>query len=264
MAFYGQAPPGFAVPPQPGFAVPLQSGFAAPPQPGHAASPQPGAGLYGPPPPGWYGPRPAPQWDGKTNRLSIAGLITAVLGCLFGVVGLVLGIAGLVQSRRNGDRLGRNLGIAAVAVAGMYLVFIVGLLGSVMYQKATNPERDDTGALNGPRSISVTDLRPGDCIEDLNSQSGSKIDAVPCSLMHSSEVVGVFQLPSGTTDRDAAIDAGCSDHYWMYTGSPAPEDPAAAAQLYWVEVEDGPLAGPDVICFAHEEANVTMGSVRRR
>ncbi|WP_430783966.1 hypothetical protein [Actinoplanes sp. G11-F43] len=51
-------------------------------------------------------PAPPPghrTWNGKTNGFSIAGLITACLGCVFGVVGLVVGVVTLPESRPDAD-----------------------------------------------------------------------------------------------------------------------------------------------------------------
>ncbi|MDR6325546.1 septum formation family protein [Actinoplanes couchii] len=181
---------------------------------------------------------------------------------MFGVVGMVLGIVGIVQSRRNGDRRGRNYGIAAVIISGLYLVFFIGLVGLAIFREATDPVRDDAGVLRGERSIEVTALKVGDCVTDLDAQKGSRIDAVPCSAAHSSEVVGVFQVPAGTADRLTAADEGCRKLYQTYTGTPAPEDDSEP-NLYVAQVTATGYDEPDVLCFSHRDSGTSTGSVKK-
>lgn len=220
------------------------------------------------PPPAYTGPPPGVgQWDGRTNGFSIAGLITAILGCMLGFLGLLLGIAGIVQSNRNGDRRGRNLGIAAVVISSLWLVAVLAVVGVITFRELNAPDRDDTGALIGSPTIEVSYLQPGDCVRSLNAEGGSHVDTVPCAQPHTSEVVGVVRYPEGTVEPqleaagmaslDEFAESTCRGRYALYQGRPIAEGEP-------VHLHVARLAGSDdlhVICFYHRDTPVT-GSMR--
>ena len=180
----GYPQPGYGEPagyPQPGYAPPAASGAGASGGPGYPGSPeqpapsgqhpgaypqpdaygQPGAttgtaqGGYGgsyppgggyPPAPGGYGqgqyPPPA---TGRTDGVSIAALVTGLLG--LGVVPLVLGILGLRRTKRDGTQ-GRGLAIAGIVlgaleiVAGIIIAIVV-VLGIQAYNGHLDDLRSD-------------------------------------------------------------------------------------------------------------------------
>jgi hypothetical protein len=209
-----------------------------------------------------YAP-PPPQWNGKTNGFSIASLSLALLCLGGGFLSIVFGIIGLVQSRRNGDRRGKAYAIAGLTISGLVILVIAGaIIVGVARDIADGPDRDASGAIRGERSISLRDLQAGDCVKDLEEQTGQYVDVLPCTSPHSSEVVGVFDLPAGTADPAAAADAGCDQRFEQYAGKKRQAgDPFL---VFTARLEEAGVTGdPGVLCFAHQVTGTTTGSVRR-
>jgi hypothetical protein len=85
----------------------------------------------------------------------------------------------------------------------------------------------DHGVITKAGSISVFDLRPGDCLEPDDDLSGDveKINAVPCADPHTHEVFGVPEYPDdgGVYPGEAKIkefaDASCLEAFSEYTGT---------------------------------------------
>jgi hypothetical protein len=209
-------------------------------------------------------PHPAPQWNGKTNGFSIAALALALLGCT-GVMSIVFGVIGLVQSRRNGDKRGRFYAIAALSICGLWLLAISTFVTlAIVRDVADGPDRDQSGAIRGERSISLRSLRAGDCIKDLESQTGSHIDVLPCSSPHSSEVFATYDLPAETPEPSAkeTAEAGCAQRYPAYTGKAKPDD----EKVFMFTARMSELSFTSdrgVLCIAHQRSGTTTGSLRR-
>ncbi|MEU8819025.1 DUF4190 domain-containing protein [Actinoplanes sp. NPDC048796] len=161
---------------------------------------------------------PAPP---RTNGFSIAALVLSLFGCV-GLISIILAIVGLRQSRRNGDRRGRVIAIVALCVCGLWLSAIAVFAGiAIARDAADGPDRDATGVLRGERSISTRDLRPGDCLKDLDQSSDDYVTAVPCSASHDSEVFATFGRSTATAEQD---DLTCRDKFTAYAGHPRPAD----------------------------------------
>lgn len=208
---------------------------------------------------------PRPAWNGKTNGFSIACLSLALLGCT-GLPSVAFGIIGLRQSRRNGDRRGRFYAVAGLAICALWVLAVGIFVGvAVARDAADGPDRDATGAVNGRRSITVTDLRVGDCLKDFRSQTGTYVDVVPCSTTHYSEVFARFTLPEAGWPGDARVQQaardGCAGRFPDYAGVKLDED---SYTLIAVPPEewDWP-SGRDVLCVAHHLRIPTTGSLRR-
>jgi hypothetical protein len=206
---------------------------------------------------------PPPQWNGKTNGFSIASLSLALLCLGGGILSIVFGIIGLVQSRRNGDKRGKVFAIAGLTISGLVLAVIVGaIVVAVVRDAADGPDRDANGAIRGERSISLRELQAGDCAKDLEEQTGNYIDVLPCTSPHSSEVVGVFDLPADTADKAAAADAGCEQRFEQYAGKKREAgDPFIVFTARLEEI--GVTGDPGVLCFAHQVTGTVTGSVKR-
>ncbi|MEU8234213.1 DUF4190 domain-containing protein [Actinoplanes sp. NPDC048967] len=223
------------------------------------APPGPQYPAYTPPPP------PRPAWNGKTNGFSIASLALALLGCA-GLPSIIFGVIGLRQSKRNGDRRGRFYAIAGLVVCGLWVLAIAVAIGvAAVRDAADGPDRDAGGAINGAREIKVTELRVGDCLKDISSQTGSYVNVVPCSTTHYTEVFAVFPLPEGEWPGDGrvkeAAEAGCGDRYADYAGVKLDEDSWTVLAVP-PEKLDWP-SEPDVLCLAHHLRVPTTGSLRR-
>jgi hypothetical protein len=227
-----------------------------------APPPLPPAPVFVTPP-----PPPRPQWNGKTNGFSIAALTLALFGCT-GVISIVLGFKGLSQSRRNGDKRGKFYAIAALSICGLWLLAVLVVIAlAVVRDVADGPDRDETGAIRGERSISVTRLQTGDCLKDLDSQTGNYIDVLPCTSAHSSEVFATYDLPAGTPKEDAArkkaAESGCEQRYEAYAGAKKPAD--SEFFLFTVRMSELTSSGNDrgVLCIAHQLRGTTTGTLRK-
>ncbi|MEV4351221.1 DUF4190 domain-containing protein [Actinoplanes sp. NPDC049596] len=203
-----------------------------------------------------------PQWNGKTNGFSIAALTLSFFGCA-GLVSIALGIVGLTQSRRNGDKRGKVFAIAALSICGLWIAALAVAIGvAVARDAADGPDRDQAGVLRGERSLSLRELRPGDCVKDLAHESGDYLDALPCTQAHSSEFYATFDLPAGTTDKEKAGDAGCEQRFQTYAGTKRPA--GAKYILFTARLDEiGETGDPGVLCFAHQITGTTTGSLRR-
>ncbi|BEL06893.1 hypothetical protein Q0Z83_050840 [Actinoplanes sichuanensis] len=205
-------------------------------------------------------PMPPPRWNGKTNGFSIASLTLALICLGGGVLSLVFGVIGLVQSIRNGDKRGRFFAIAGLAINGILIILVVVAgVRAVVRDVADGPDRDAAGAIRGERSIALRDLRAGDCVKDLEEQVGRSVDVLPCTSAHSSEVVGIFDLP-GATEETA--EAGCEQRFEEYTGQKRPD--GAGYFVFTARMSELGFTGDDgVLCFAHQLTGTTAGSLKR-
>lgn len=72
----------------------------------------------------------------------------------------------------------------------------------------TAARRDDGGALTEGGTVSVTDLRPGDCFNtSADEEEISDVDGVPCDESHEYEVYVVQDREGDTYPTDAEFDA---------------------------------------------------------
>ncbi|RZU52995.1 hypothetical protein EV385_4879 [Krasilnikovia cinnamomea] len=211
-------------------------------------------------------PQPvAPVWNGKTNGFSIASLSLALFGCV-GVLSVVFGVIGLRQSRRNGDRRGRIYAILGLSITGLWALAIAVAIGvAVAKDIADGPDRDAAGAIRGERSIRVTDLRAGDCVKDLESQSGSRVDVLPCASAHSSEVFAVLPLPEGspllTGEARQQVESSCEAKLTAYAGTKPGQDAYLVLAVTPDDLDSTEFQ--NVLCIAHHRTSTTTGSLRR-
>lgn len=181
--------------------------------PGAPAWPGAAPGWSGQPgrtPGGWAADRPGRGPAARVNPFAIAAL---VLGCVAVVpVAMVFAIVGLRQIRRRGER-GRGLAIGGLVASGVWLALIALV---VVVAVTTGVERDDEGRIVEGGSLSVFDLRVGDCLDDVpDDEEFRSLPAVPCADPHEGEVYAVFDLPAGgfpgVTEVADLAEAGCND-----------------------------------------------------
>ncbi|MGK5685143.1 DUF4190 domain-containing protein [Actinoplanes sp. URMC 104] len=204
--------------------------------------------------------RPAKVWNGKTNGFSIAALTLSLFGCV-GLISIVFGVIGLTQSRRNGDRRGKIFAIVALSICGLWITAIAAFVTVGIFRDAADgPDRDAAGVLRGERSIALRDLRAGDCVKDLEDQTGASIDVLPCSSAHTSEVYAVWKPPSPDGTEEAA-EAGCEQRFPAYAGRKLPDD--ADYFLFTARMSElGSSSDPSVLCFAHQRTGTVTGSLK--
>jgi hypothetical protein len=192
----------------------------APPAP---YQPEPPTTQYAPPP-GW-GPQTASpygvvaQENTNLNGFAVAALILGICGGL--LLSVIFGIVALVQIKRNGGR-GRGMAIAGLVLSGVWLLAIViGVIIAIAVAPAT-PDRDPTsGQVTGSGSVSLTDLKAGDCIKEVTEDElRFALPVVPCTEPHRTEVTSIETMSGDTYPGDAAVDetAGnlCTDAAQRY------------------------------------------------
>lgn len=185
----GQPPPGHGQPTfgQPGAEQPGAAGYPhgqgyppAPPYPEH-----PG-GAY---PPGAYPPQyptypqspysPGPPQGGRTDGVSIAALVTGLLG--LGLVPLVLGIIGLGRTTKHGTQ-GRGFAITGIILGALAIVAsIVFAIGAIVSIAAYHNRMDDlrSDCANGVMAACddlYDDSLPGSDDKEFGDTCGGRTD----------------------------------------------------------------------------------------
>ncbi|MEV0968805.1 DUF4190 domain-containing protein [Microtetraspora glauca] len=136
----------------------------------------------------------------------MAALVFGIIGGL--LFSVIFGIAALVQIRKRGEK-GRGLAIAGLTISGLWALLIVT---GVVIAAMTSAERDSSGAITESGSLSVADLRTGDCLDGVaDGEVSYTISAKSCSEPHDAEVITQFDLPTGAwPGRDAVSDKATS------------------------------------------------------
>lgn len=100
------------------------------------------------------------------------------------------------------------------------VVAVVGVVGAV-----TAASRDDSGAIVEAGSLSILDVRVGDCFDlndGLDVEEVGEIQAIPCDEPHAFEAYFTTDLPAGDFPSrsvlDAEIDAACLPSFESYVG----------------------------------------------
>ena len=143
-----------------------------------------------------------------TNGLAIASLVTSFFGICGGVLGAIFGFVALGQIRRTGQK-GKGLAIAGLSISGAWVLLIaVGVIIAIL----TDAERDPSGNVTREGSVSVDDLRTGDCLKSVKESSMlTTVPAVPCSQPHQGEVFGEFDLSGSSYPGETKIDSAAQE-----------------------------------------------------
>ncbi|WP_441249264.1 DUF4190 domain-containing protein [Kitasatospora sp. McL0602] len=177
--------------------------------------------------PGYPQPAGYPYWQAPPgpptgyNGYAITSLVTGLLGiaCFLWVAAIAFGIAALRQIPQRNQK-GRGMAIAGI-VAGVVwpVVGVVLTAGLLIAHPGTGSHRfDPLGPAGGPAgSVSVFELRPGDCFDRLDHDptSVTQVTTQPCSLAHDGEVFGSAAIGSvgypGKAELIKQADKGCAD-----------------------------------------------------
>jgi hypothetical protein len=88
----------------------------------------------------------------------------------------------------------------------------------------TTARRGDDGAVTAAGTLSVTDLRVGDCFSTDGATEIADVDAVPCTEPHTFEVFGVHTYEGALPLTDASSEAVfrdlCEADFEAYVGAP--------------------------------------------
>ena len=131
------------------------------------------------------GATPPPR---PTSRLAATALGLGIIGLVLPSV--ICGVLALRRIRRDGLG-GRGLAIAGLVLSGLWTAIIgVGIVLAV----TGGVDRDGSGRITASGSVSVFDVRDGDCLNGVREAEQLSVDAVPCSEPHAAEAYAVFLL----------------------------------------------------------------------
>lgn len=245
----GPVPPGPELPPTPGASAPVPAYPYAPRMPGST-----------------YEPPPSKRMAGWALALSIvpccAGLTT--------LVGLALGITVLVKSRDGRDH-GKGMAIAAVVIAGLWLVVgVVAVVLGVVQELAGDADRDESGQVTSRGDISVNKVREGDCLDYPALAGDEKADdttvtAVPCAEPHQFEAYHEFRLEGSSYPGEEEVwrqaDLGCFGAFRDFVGRPYPRSQFETSYLYPTATSWRVLDDRSIICLLGTPGEELVGSM---
>lgn len=144
-------------------------------------------------------PAPPPP-SRSTSRWAIASFVFGLIGGV--VLSVIFGIVALRRIPRRGQR-GKPWAIAGLLLSALW---VLGVALVVLISALTGVDRGGDGRITEPSSISVFDIRVGDCLERVESDAEtSSLDAVPCADRHRGEAISVLSLPDGDYPGDEAV-----------------------------------------------------------
>ncbi len=126
----------------------------------------------------------------------------------------------------------------------------------------TSARRDDGGSLSSGGTVSVDDLRPGDCFDAGAATEISDVDGVPCTESHAYEVFAVGDYdaeayPSTPAETEDAFASVCLSPFADYVGIPYADSELWASMI--TPSEEGWDDGDrEFICYLHEEDESPM------
>ena len=86
-------------------------------------------------------------------------------------------------------------------------IYVVVVLGFIIYGAATKVDRDNPGTIVGKGNIDAFQIKVGDCFDDASSIDDEVTDlpGVPCSKPHDNETFAVFDLSITTYPKGDAM-----------------------------------------------------------
>ena len=125
----------------------------------------------------------------------------------------------------------------------------------------TTARRGDGGELTTAGTVTVDDLRVGDCFNSGDELEIADVDGVPCDEPHSFEVFAVQDHEANSYPTDAELTevfgSICVPAFESYVGSPYTSSEIYATMI--TPTEDGWNAGDrEIICYLYEPTDDTL------
>ena len=120
--------------------------------------------------------------------------------------------------------------------------------------------RDDSGKLTAAASLSLSALKVGDCIADVNAlgETVTRVAAVPCTTTHNGEVFGVTN--QGATYLRSVAEAFCVDEFAKYVGV---DHSASVLDVLYYSPKDASSTDKTVTCMAyHKDGSTDVASIK--
>lgn len=144
----------------------------------------------------------------------------------------------------------------------------VGLIAAVFVGGMLfNARRDESGQINDGGTLSVTDLRVGDCFNTEQAEEIGDVDAVPCAEPHAYELFHVFDYPDQATyptdaEWGAESERVCGPAFATYVGVAYDDSELYASPL--TPTESGWDEGDrEVQCILHNRTETAMTGSQR-
>lgn len=153
-----------------------------------------------------------------------------------------------------------------------WIVYVLVGAGVVVYNVATEAERDGSGAIVDAGNIGAFQLRDGDCFNDagysfVGEEEISSLPGVPCSEPHDNEVYAVFDvdLTSYPSSEDAMFEHAleeCLDRFPGFVGIEYESSELDILTLY-PTTESWRHNDREVVCAVYDmSATQLVGSAR--
>jgi hypothetical protein len=91
-----------------------------------------------------------------------------------------------------------------IGTVGLIVVVVVVVL--LVGAGSDGVKRDDDGRISEAGTLSMLDLRKGDCLKRVPTNTTQKVDVVPCERAHDGEVYTVIELPDGDWPGNSAVE----------------------------------------------------------
>jgi hypothetical protein len=141
-----------------------------------------------------------------TNRLAVAAAVFGALGAFF--IGIPLGLVALVQTQRSRQR-GRAVALLALVLSCGWIALVVVI---VTRGVPADVKRDANGVITRGGTLSLLQLRVGDCVDDLGDDAEVlALPMVPCTAPHQAEVYAIATLPDGAFPGDNGVETLSGD-----------------------------------------------------
>jgi hypothetical protein len=216
---------------------------------------------YAPPqqyqPSGYYQPPPPPA---GTNGWAVASLIFGILGGI--LLSVIFGIIALVQIPKRRQK-GKGLAITGLVLSGLW---VLGIVAAVVVAINTSADRDADGDIVSGGSVSVTELKAGDCFNGL-TENGTviRVNAVPCAEPHDAEVFAVFELAGTEFPGDDKVfedaEKGCNDRLPDYSNR-AVEDASIELYVFHPTRQSWARGDHEVTCIVGSPSQKITGSLK--
>jgi hypothetical protein len=201
--------------------------------------------------------RPDPTVDAKQASWAL-GLAFVPAGVTL-IAAVVLAIKAL-RAIGRGEARGKKRAIAAlVVVAGWIGVFVLAAVIDVA-------ERDDDGTISSSGTLSVVDVKEGDCLNvGADSEVVRTVEATPCSTDHQWEAYATFPLPDGDYPGEGVVqraaDNGCLEQARTFLGTSPRKAGVTVVPLTPLE-QSWAMGDHSVTCLVGYDGRSTTGSLQ--
>ena len=208
--------------------------------------------------PSYYQQAPPPP--AGTNGWAVASLIFGILGGV--LLSVIFGIVALVQIPKRRQK-GKGLAVTGLVLSALW---VLGIVAAVIFAAANSANRNDAGDIVDSGTVSVNDLKAGDCFNGL-TDSGTvlSVDAVPCADPHDAEVLAVFSLTGTAFPGDQAVfdqaEKGCNDRLADYSNK-AVEDDSIELYVFHPTQQSWSRGDHEVTCIIGNPNEKITGSLK--